>query len=351
MTVTVLVVDDSLFFRHRLKEILNADNQIEVIATVSNGAEAVAAVERLHPDVITMDIEMPVMDGITAVKEIMRRYPTPILMLSSLTKEGAKTTLRALEAGALDFLSKNVDEIAGDRESAQQQLCEQVRWLASRKSQLQRAAGFSEQSLPGAAQRNEPPQAVCLQNYQALLVGTSTGGPAALQVVLKELPADFPLPILLVQHMPESFTLPFAQRLDKLCHINVMQAEDGQRLLPGTALLAPGGHQMTVERAGEGYSVRISKGSPECAYRPCVDVTFESAAKAFTGALMAIVLTGMGHDGREGARLLKQRGATVWVQDAVTSVVSGMPMSVAEAGLADAVLPLGEIAGRLLHGG
>lgn len=352
MTVNVLVVDDSLFFRHRLKEILNADNQIEVIDTVSNGAEAVAAVERLQPHVITMDVEMPVMDGITAVREIMRRHPTPILMFSSLTTEGAHATLEALEAGALDFLPKKIEEITGDGESTGRQLRERVRLLAGRTPQLRRMAGLVEQHAPAAAAgRTEPPHAFSLANYQALLIGTSTGGPAALQVVLKGLPGDFPLPIVVVQHMPESFTMPFAQRLDNLCRINVRQAKDGEPLRPGTALLAPGGHQMTIERSGDTYAVRIHADSPAHTYRPSVDVTFESAARVFSGPVMALVLTGMGHDGRDGARLLKEHGATIWVQDESSSVVSGMPMSVAAAGLADAVLPLDGIAGLLLDGG
>lgn len=351
MTVNVLVVDDSLFFRHRLKEILNADNQIEVIATVSNGADAVAAIERLQPDVVTMDVEMPVMDGITAVREIMRRHPVPILMFSSLTTDGAHATLEALDAGALDFLPKKIDEISGDKASAKQQLCERVRLLAEHKNQLRRAPKGIGLGPDAARRRVEPPHVFNLNSYQALVVGASTGGPAALQVLLRDLPADFPLPVLLVQHMPESFTQPFARRLDKLCRIEVRQAEDGDRLRSGTALLAPGGRQMIVERSNEHYTVRILSRSSRSAYSPSVDVTFGSAANAFPGPVMAIVLTGMGHDGRDGARLLKQHGATVWVQDDASSVVSGMPMSVADAGLADAVLPLEGMSRLLARGG
>ncbi len=353
MAVSVLVVDDSSFIRKRVCEILDADSHIEVIGTASNGREAIDRAQDLQPDVITMDVEMPVMDGITAVRHIMAQHPCPILMFSSLTTEGAKATLDALEAGAVDFLPKNMDEISSDREFAKRQLRARVRLIGARG--LERAV----QARPPAAPR--PPEAprpaseaghgrIDLSRYEMLLIGTSTGGPAALPRVLGPLPAEFPLPIVLLQHMPGSFTPPFAQRLDSLCRIGVKHAEDRDELRPGSAVLAPGGTQLEIEKQGGAYVARVRPATSDQTYKPCVDITFASAARAAGGKVLAIVLTGMGADGREGARELKARGATVWVQDEASCVVAGMPVAVAEAGLSDRILPLDEIGALLSEG-
>ncbi len=341
-TVRALVVDDSGFFRRRLSEILAADAAIEVVGTAADGAEAVRMTAELKPDVITMDVEMPVMDGITAVRRIMATRPTPILMFSSLTHEGAKATLDALDAGALDFLPKHFEEIATNREEACRELCARVRALARGARQLPAPA-----PAPKPALRAAPAHAA---HYRLVVIGTSTGGPAALQQVLTRLPADFPLPLLLIQHMPGTFTKAFAERLDHLCAIGVREAADGDVLTPGTALLAPGGQQMVVERANGRAVVRIQASPPGQHYKPSVDTTFASAAKAFPGAVLAVVLTGMGADGREGTRLLKTGGSTVWAQDEASCVVYGMPAAVVEAGLADRVLPLAEIGAGIAHG-
>ncbi len=352
MSVTVLVVDDSAFFRKRIKEILDADSHIEVVGTAANGREAVASVPRLKPDVITMDIEMPVMDGIAAVREIMNCHPTPIMMFSSLTTAGAQATLEALDAGAVDFLPKNIDDMAVSRELAKRQLCARVRIIGARGLKRQaapprRAAAAHRLGRPAAA----PALPHCdLSQYRLLLIGTSTGGPAALQDVLSKLPRDFPLPIILVQHMPASFTPPFAQRLNGLCSITVKHAADRDVLQPGTAYLAPGGFQMLLEREGERHLIRIAAAKEGETYKPSVDITFTSAAHAVAGKTLALVLTGMGADGREGARVLKEKGSTIWVQDEASCVVAGMPSAVVDAGLADAVLPLNQIAMALTQG-
>ncbi|MHB8472810.1 MAG: protein-glutamate methylesterase/protein-glutamine glutaminase [Gammaproteobacteria bacterium] len=360
MPVRVLVVDDSGFFRRRLCEILSGDALIEVVGTAVDGADAVKKVSQLQPDVITMDIEMPVMDGITAVRRIMASRPTPVLMFSSLTHDGAQATLNALEAGALDFLPKQFEDIAKDREEAKQLLCSRVRALARKQVVLRPALAANAAAVSGAALETRStvarpvaarpalaavPKSEPLRRgqHQIIVIGTSTGGPVALQQVLTKLPANFPLPILLVQHMPASFTPAFAQRLDQMCALSVKQADDGDTLAPGTALLAPGGRQLLVEQRGGLVRARVIDGDPGLHYRPSVDITFASVAKAYSARALALVLTGMGADGREGARLLKQGGATVWTQDEASCVIYGMPAAVVEAGLSDRVLPLSEI--------
>ncbi|MDX1558684.1 MAG: chemotaxis response regulator protein-glutamate methylesterase, partial [Marinobacter sp.] len=285
MTVSVLVVDDSGFFRKRLTEILTSSGQIKVVGAATNGREGVELAEKLRPDVITMDYEMPVMDGISAVREIMRKHPTPVLMFSSLTYEGARVTLDALEAGAVDFLPKNFEEIARDNSQLQKILIERILDVArSRPGNRPAAPARPEPSAPASRapatsarprpeitprQRPDSPSPAApagshseaeaprrharrgaAKHYAVVGIGTSTGGPVALQRVLTALPATFPAPIVLVQHMPASFTPAFAERLNKLCRIEVRQAQDGDVLRPGLALLAPGGKQMMVENRG-----------------------------------------------------------------------------------------------------
>lgn len=346
MVAKVLVVDDSSFFRKRIVEILEADPGIEVVGTAADGREAIRQVSQLKPDVVTMDIEMPVMDGITAVRRIMAIRPTPVLMFSSLSYEGAQATLDALEAGALDFLPKRFDDITKDREAAKTMLRGRVRQLAGRKLAVPTPAP----AKPGAgaaapARRAAPAREDLSRSSQAqlLAIASSTGGPVALQQVLTKLPAGIPVPILLVQHMPASFTPAFANRLNQQCEIKVKEAEDGDALRPGTAYLAPGGKQMTLSQRGGQVMLRIQDGDAALHYKPCADVTFSSIAEVYGGKVLAAVLTGMGADGREGARALKQAGATIWAQDENSCVIYGMPQAVVEAGLADEVVALPDI--------
>lgn len=357
MSVKVLVVDDSGFFRRRVTEMLNADPRLEVIGNAANGQEAVRLTQELKPDVITMDIEMPVMDGITAVRRIMQLQPTPVLMFSSLTHEGATATFEALEAGALDYLPKNFDDISNNREEVARVLRSRVWTIGVRGQHRKKPAPVSSTSAatPGATATAKPAIPVPTRrsvirkgDIRLVAIGTSTGGPVALQEVLTRLPQTFPVPLVLIQHMPGSFTTAFASRLDSLCKIRVREAKDGDLLEPGTALLAPGGKQMTVEARGDAMRIRISESEPGQNYKPCVDITFNSIARANPGKTLAIVLTGMGADGREGARSLKQGGATIWAQDEETSVIYGMPMAIAQAGLADEILPLQEIASHIV---
>ena len=350
MPVRVLVVDDSSFFRRRLTEIFNSDKHIEVIGSAVNGQEAIELVKKLKPDVVTMDIEMPIMDGITAVKKIMQANPLPILMFSSLTTDGAQATLDALEAGAVDFLPKRMEDISQDREAAKRQLCARLRLISARGLKKPAAPAASQ----AAVQKTEPvprpaPTKARRGGYRLVVLGTSTGGPVALQKVLTSLPATFPLPILLVQHMPASFTPAFAERLNKLSGISIKEACDGDHLQKGWAYLAPGGKQMLVEDQRGSQVIRIVDSQPSQTYKPSVDVTFGSASKLFGGDVLAVVMTGMGADGREGAKMLKNHGSTVWAQDKETSVIYGMPAAIAEANLADNILALDAIAPALME--
>jgi two-component system chemotaxis response regulator CheB len=333
----VLVVDDSGFYRRRIIEMLASDPLLEVVGFAIDGQDAVAKTLALAPDVVTMDVEMPVMDGIRAVREIMRKRPTPILMFSSLTCEGARATLDALAAGALDFIPKQFQ--GGDGELARRELCTRARALGARtrRASLTRKVP-AQQPAPRHGLRPE-----------LVAIGTSTGGPAALTTILSRLPAHYPLPLLLIQHMPASFTPAFAARLNEQCAIEVRQAVDGDRLQPGLALLAPGGRQLLVEQRATSPIVRVVNGDPALPYKPSVDVTLTSLAEQLPGKALALVLTGMGHDGREGARRIHADGGTCWAQDEASSVVYGMPAAIAEAGLAERVLALDQFAPALLR--
>ncbi|MEC6813961.1 chemotaxis response regulator protein-glutamate methylesterase [Photobacterium toruni] len=388
MAIKVLVVDDSSFFRRRVSEIINADPRLTVVGNATNGKEACELVKTLQPDVITMDIEMPVMDGITAVREIMKIAPTPILMFSSLTQAGAKATLDALDAGALDFLPKKFEDIARNRDEAVDLLQKRVAELAGKRFYLRRnsnlAATIEPVSIPSVRHTAATvAKVIAPQNtninttvtssigrtltgsaitsssmpfhfrasrkkYQLVAIGTSTGGPVALQKILTQLPANFPYPIVLVQHMPMTFTAAFAARLNNLCCIEVKEAQDGDILRAGVAYLAPGGQQMMVDGRAVGARLRIIDSGDRMNYKPCVDVTFGSAAKVFNDRVLSMVLTGMGADGREGARMLKAHGSTVWAQDEESCVVYGMPQAVAKAGISSHDLPLDRIAECIL---
>lgn len=374
MAVKVLVVDDSSFFRRRVSEILEQDSGIEVIGFAVNGREAVEKTAQLRPDMITMDVEMPVLDGISAVKEIMASNPTPILMFSSLTRDGATATLDALDAGAMDFLPKKFEDIARNNEDAIKLLQAKVKEIGRRRAPRpikplapSRATSPVSNKVPPAStsvrqpdrsfQRTaseQPSSAQTLptrasgKKYQLVAIGTSTGGPVALQTILTQLPANFPHPILLIQHMPAAFTPAFAARLNGLCKIRVKEAQQGDRLEAGTAYLAPGGQQMMVEGRGGNKTLRVFEDNSErISYKPSVDVTFASVAKSYLGDVLAIVLTGMGADGRDGARMLKQTGATIWAQDEKSCVVYGMPQAIANAGLASEHLALNDVASRI----
>ncbi|MDX1342713.1 MAG: chemotaxis response regulator protein-glutamate methylesterase [Reinekea sp.] len=337
MSIGVLVVDDSAFFRQQIRSIINAHPQLTVVGEASNGREAIDKTLRLKPDVITMDYEMPMMDGISAVREIMNKQPTPILMFSSLTLKGARVTLDALDAGAVDFLPKSYERVSGANSSLKQVLVEKLIAVAKPKVGLTTAA-------PVVPARRVSQAKQYSQKFELVLIGTSTGGPVALQKVLTQLPANFATPILLIQHMPGSFTGAFAERLNSQCRIGVKEAADGDVLKPGVAYLAPGGMQMMLTAKGK---IKIFEGDARLNYKPSVDLTFGSAVKHYGNHALAIVLTGMGADGRDGARLLKQANSVVWAQEGSTCVIDGMPSAIVKANLADEVIPLLDVAKRM----
>jgi two-component system chemotaxis response regulator CheB len=370
MTIKVLVVDDSNFFRRRVSEIINASPYLEVIATANNGKEAIDMVVKHKPDVITMDVEMPVMDGITAVQKIMDLAPTPILMFSSLTHQGASATLDALDAGACDFLPKKFEDIARDKQEAITLLQQRIQMIARRRVQRvpEKTSGLAKPTATNIASatlkpvlNRVPPKhenngviakstpihrvKASGKSYNVLAIGTSTGGPVALQKILTALPHNFKLPIVLVQHMPGTFTKAFSERLNSNCKITVKEAETGDILKPGCAYLAPGGKQMLIAANGQ---IKIHEGNEALNYKPSVDITFASLAKSYTNKVLAIILTGMGADGRDGARLLKSKGSEIWAQDEASCVVYGMPQAVTKAGISTESIALDQVAKRIL---
>lgn len=358
MTIRVLIVDDSSFICKRIREILEEDQEFKVIGVAHDGREAVELAVSLQPDVITMDVEMPVMDGITAVKKIMGTRPCPILMFSAMTQVGAQATLDALNAGAIDFLPKQLEDIDANRKTARYLLRYRVRMVASQAARMsscsvRRAAVDERESLSPEKPIFKPVRATVTwpkessnSKIDLLVVAASTGGPVAIQYVLSKIPAECSMPILLVQHMPPNFTKSFAERLNLLCSIKVREAQDGDVLAPGTALLGPGAMQMQVKQVGGVRQIALRPKLAGEIYSPSVDITFSSLAEAFTGQVLAVVLTGMGADGKAGAIKLRQRGAQIWAQDEATSTIYGMPKAIAEAGLADRIYSLDEIANQ-----
>lgn len=344
MPIRVLVVDDSFFSRRRLQTMLDGDPRLEVVGEAANGAEAIEMAAVLRPDVITMDIEMPVMDGISATRRIMQESPCPILMFSAFISDGAQATLDALEAGAVDYLPKRFEELSRNRDEATRVLCDRIHALGRGHRSPAPSAAVSADPL------EEAPPAVRRGQFKLLAIATSTGGPMALQELLVGLPATFPLPIVVVLHMPGSFTPAFAARLNQLCAITVKEAAEGDTLQPGTVYLAPGGRQLLLEsRSARPPRLRVVETEAGQSYQPCADITFGSIAGVYPAQTLAVILTGMGVDGLEGARRLKQGGAVVWSQDEASCVVYGMPAAVAEAGLSDRILSPGEMVSALLQ--
>ncbi len=347
--IRVLVVDDSVVVRKIVTDVLSEDPTIEVVGTAVNGRAALTKIESLRPDVVTMDIEMPEMNGIEAVAAIRAgRNRVPIIMFSTLTERGATATLDALAAGADDYVTKpaNVGSIGQSRESVRAQLIPRIKVLTGR------PVGLPAHLVPAAAvpaPRPPAPRVGARRDPAVLVIGSSTGGPDALTRVVPLLPADFPLPVLVVQHMPPVFTRQFAGRLDRLSKLEVVEAVAGTTLRPGTVHIAPGDFHLTVTSVGGLRRTHLDQGPPENFCRPAVDVLFRSAVAAYDGAVLSVVLTGMGSDGRVGTGVVRASGGTVIAQDQASSVVWGMPGSVVQAGHADEVVPLDRVAETVLR--
>lgn len=368
----MLVVDDSLIVRRIVAQSLDALDGITVVGQAADGQAALNQIEALAPDLVTLDIEMPVMDGIEAMRHIKARWPRlPVIMFSTLTERGAAMTLEALMAGARDYVTKptNSAGLAESMAQVQSELGSRIRALAPRTPTVQPAiASRATTALPSITAASAPPTAARSASpaistatgvggsvpvrrggsgrIDMLVVGSSTGGPDALMTVLTALPSDLPVPVLVVQHMPPLFTRTFAERLDRACALQVVEAADGQAVTAGTVYIAPGDFHMEVT-AGASARIRLTQGEPENFCRPAVDVLFRSAAPYGSRAL-ALVLTGMGSDGARGSSALVAAGGEVYAQDEDTSVVWGMPRAVTEAGHASRVLPLQAIAPALL---
>jgi two-component system, chemotaxis family, protein-glutamate methylesterase/glutaminase len=312
--------------RQLLTQILISDPEIKVAGPAADPFVARKKIKTLQPDVLTLDIEMPRMDGLTFLEKLMRGHPMPVVMISSLTQKGADTTLRALSLGAIDFVSKPKLDVSDGTVDQAEEIIAKVKAAARAK-----------------VRNSSPPQIPAAET-----AGASTGGTEALRELLAPLPADFP-GIVMVQHMPETFTAAFAKRLDSLCRIHVQEARDADRVLPGHALLAPGGHQMALVRRGAEYAVRVYRGERVNRHLPSVDVLFNSCAQQLGKNALGVLLTGMGNDGAQGMLRMKQAESFTIAQDEATSVVFGMPKEAIRLGAVDQVLPLGQIGSALLE--
>lgn len=341
--IRVLVVDDSVVIRKVLSEALTADPTIEVAGTAADGGIALAKIPVLKPDLVTLDVEMPGKSGLETLVEIRRNYPKlPVIMFSTLTERGAAVTVEALSLGASDYVTKphNTGSVEQTRARIQSELIPKVKGLC------QRQAGTPPiPKLPARLARPVPPTGN--RRVDVVAIGSSTGGPNALAAVLPLLPREFPVPLVLVQHMPPLFTRLLAERLDKQASISVEEGVEGQTLQPGIAWVAPGDYHMVLTRDDKVVRLAMNKDAPQNSCRPAVDVLFSSVAEVYKANTLAVVLTGMGSDGVRGAQRIRDAGGQVIVQDEASSVVWGMPGQVAAAGLADAVYPLEQMAGEI----
>jgi len=349
MTIKVLIADDSAFMRNALTNMLSSDPEIKVVGTARDGVEAVEKVALLKPDVVTMDVEMPKMDGIEALRLIMEKNPVPVIMVSSLTAEGAQVTLDALDYGAVDFIPKNLSELSINIVKIKEMLIDKVKHI-TRSGVVRKLKKVERTPDANRAPRIVPALSTGVRRVNVVAIGTSTGGPRAVQEIIPHLPKDFPVPIIIAQHMPANFTGPFAERLNELSQITVKEAEEGEQLKAGVALVAPGRGHMRVNRLrGIETVVNITENKEEFIYRPSVDYLMQSMAEFYPGRALGVILTGMGNDGVKGMTSMKQTGSRIFAQNEETCVVYGMPRAVVEAGIADKVLPIEEMAGEIIN--
>ncbi|MHB1959589.1 MAG: protein-glutamate methylesterase/protein-glutamine glutaminase [Acidobacteriaceae bacterium] len=350
--IRVLVVDDSVVIRRMVSDVLSGEPDIEVAGAAADGRIALQKIEQVNPDIVTLDVEMPVMDGLETLKELRKtRRRLPVIMFSTLTERGASATMDALALGAVDYVTKpaNVGSAAAALEKIRAELIPKIR------AHVPQVAGFAAPPASIAASqmpRIPFPQAAsrpATSRVEVVAIGTSTGGPNALGELLPLLPENFPVPIVIVQHMPPIFTKFLADRLSSKSQIHVTEAENRQELLVGNAYIAPGDFHMAVERNKDGVRIRTQQEHPENSCRPAVDVLFRSVAEVYQGNTLAVIMTGMGQDGLRGCERIREVGGQILAQDAATSVVWGMPGFVVNAGLADTVLPLRLLAGEIVR--
>lgn len=349
--IRVLVIDDSASVRQMMTQILSADPQIEVIAAASDPFVAAKYIKDDLPDVVTLDVEMPRMDGLTFLRKLMSQCPLPVVMCSSLVEDGSETLMQALEAGAVDIILKPRAGVADFLSEQARRICDTVKGAAQARVQrrTERAPLKPQQKLNADAMLPPPgTRAMSRTTEMVVCIGASTGGTEALREVLEALPANAP-GIVIVQHMPEHFTRTFAQRLDSLCEVSVKEAEDGDTVMRGHVLIAPGGRHTLLTRQGARYLVSVRDGPLVSRHRPSVDVLFRSAAQSAGANAVGVILTGMGDDGAQGLLEMRNAGARTIAQDEATSVVFGMPKEAIARGAAERVLPLGVIASELFQ--
>jgi two-component system chemotaxis response regulator CheB len=341
--IKVLIVDDSAFARSAIAARLGTDSVIEVVGQAKDGLDAIEKTKELKPDVVTLDVVMPRMDGLAALERIMHECPTPVVMLSALTGKGADATIKALELGAVDFFLKPSIASPVGRDESTEELVRKIRVASQVKVSTRRRDTRPRQPVAASAKRA---RRQANDFNKVVVIGSSTGGPQALNQLIPAIPGDIPALVLIVQHMPSGFTKSLADRLDQLSHLDVREARSGDQVGPGMVFLAPGGYHMRVTTKGE---IQLDQGATECGVRPSVNVTMESAARVYGASVLGVVLTGMGSDGTRGATLIKGAGGKVIVQDEATCAVYGMPASVVEAGKADKELPLPYIADEIVQ--
>jgi len=343
--IRVLVVDDSAFMRKSLSMLIESDPNIEVIGTAVDGLDGLNKVKNLRPDIITLDIEMPKMDGLTALKHIMKQSPTPVLMVSSLTKEGAESTLKALELGAVDFIPKASSFVSVAIADIKEDLIKKIKTFARKKKVISRVNNPSSRinkpvSNVGTTNGNKPLPAM---KYNALAMGISTGGPISLQKIVPVLSKNISVPVFIVQHMPPKFTASLAQRLNSMSSLEVKEAENNEVVRKGVVYIAKGGFHMIVKKAGVNIVIETTEMPKEHLHKPSVDVLFDSIEKVYGKNTLSVIMTGMGKDGLEGVKKIKSVGGHCIAQDENSCVVYGMPRAIVENGLADTIAPLEEI--------
>jgi two-component system chemotaxis response regulator CheB len=343
--VKVLIVDDSAFMRNTISSMIAADPDLEVIGMARDGIEAIDKVASLKPDIVTLDVEMPRMDGIEALKHIMSKTPGPVLMVSSLTTDGAEVTLDALDMGAVDFIPKNLSDLSINIVKIKDILIEKLKSIG--RKGLVRQKVLKPSTL---LKMPTPSQYASHRKTGIVAIGSSTGGPKALQMIISNIPKDFPVPILIAQHMPPAFTGPFAERLNQISALEVKEAEDGEPIKKGTVFIAPGGRHMGVKRKKiTESSIDISADTGEYIYKPSADYLMLSITGVFSGQVLGVILTGLGNDGTQGMKEIKNRGGRTIAESEDSCVVYGMPKSVVKAGVADKIVKLDEIAGEIIN--
>jgi two-component system chemotaxis response regulator CheB len=343
--VKVLIVDDSAFMRNTISSMIAADPELEVIGMARDGIEAIDKVASLKPDIVTLDVEMPRMDGIEALQHIMSKTPVPVLMVSSITTEGAEVTLDALDMGAVDFIPKNLSDLSINIVKIKEILLDKLKSIGRKGLVRQKKLKLSKPlKMP------TPTQYASHRKTGIVAIGSSTGGPKALQIVISNIPKDFPVPILIAQHMPPAFTGPFAERLNQLSQLEVKEAEDGEPIKKGMVFIAPGGKHMGVKRKKiTETSINISADNGEYIYKPSADYLMLSITETYSGQALGVILTGLGNDGTQGMKEIKNKGGRTIAESEESCVVYGMPKSVVEAGVADKIVKLDEIAGEIIN--